>query len=60
MIDTGVTPIQLLEDYFSKFSLEDLLALKAIMRKYLVACLGRDSDRAFFTIARPLTRRLRR
>ena len=34
VIDTGVTPEQLLQDYFSKFSLEDLQAMKAILKRY--------------------------
>jgi hypothetical protein len=34
VIDTGVTPLQLLEDYFSKLSLEDLQTMKAILLKY--------------------------
>jgi hypothetical protein len=34
VIDTGVTPLQLLEDYYSKLSLEDLQTMKAIPLKY--------------------------
>ena len=34
VIDAGVTPEHLLQDYFSKLSLEDLHAMKAILQKY--------------------------
>ena len=34
VIDAGLTPEHLLQDYFSKFSLEDLLAMRAILQKY--------------------------
>ena len=34
VIEAGVTPEQLLQDYFSKFSLEDLEAMRTILRKY--------------------------
>ena len=34
VIDAGLTPEHLLQDYFSKFSLEDLQAMRAILKKY--------------------------
>jgi hypothetical protein len=32
LVDAGVTPEQLLQDYFSKLSLEDLKTIEAILR----------------------------
>ena len=34
VIDAGVTPEQLLQDYFRKLSLEDLETMSAILEKY--------------------------
>ena len=34
VIDAGVSPEQLLEEYFSTLSLEDLQTMRAILRKY--------------------------
>ena len=34
VIETGVTPEHFLQDYFSKFSIEDLETMRAILRKY--------------------------
>ena len=34
VIEAGVTPEHLLQDYFSRLSLEDLLKMKAILKKY--------------------------
>jgi hypothetical protein len=34
VIDAGVTPEELLQDFFSKLSLEDLETMKAIVHKY--------------------------
>jgi hypothetical protein len=34
VIEAGVNPERLLEEYFSKLSLEDLLTMKAILTKY--------------------------
>jgi hypothetical protein len=34
VLDAGVSPERLLEEYFSKLSFEDLLTMKAILRRY--------------------------
>ncbi len=34
VVSAGVTPEQLLQEYLSKFSLEDLEAMRAILQKY--------------------------
>jgi hypothetical protein len=34
LIDAGVSPEQLLQEFFSKLSLEDLQTMRAILRKY--------------------------